>query len=175
MASTQPTKPPVPATRSKWWLSLVLLVIVLLGMVYVVTSPVPMVVEVRLIGYATNASGVSVVRFEAQNKNPFPIQRGWFPEVEIDTPTGWQMLSNSVPHPRILSYIPATPPGLIEQLEIPIPQTASPWRLQLKYYEPESALAQELRHLRRAIMWKFGVNATDSYRLYHTYSDPVKP
>ncbi len=129
-------------------------------------------IDIRFQSFTTNATGVRMAQFDVQNNSSFPIKRAWFSDIQIETPTGWRTLTNiHLPNPV---FGPVVLPGGNEITDMPVPQTASPWRVSLIYFKHQSHLEDFLHEVKEGLR-DLGVPVESSARAYGFNSDAVTP
>jgi len=149
-----------------------LLCLAAVGILRTTNRPSTVGVDIRFLNYTTNAAGVRLARFDLQNNCSFTIQRTWFSEVQLQTPTGWQKFTN-IQQP-LMTPGPAVAPGDSEVFDIPAPATAVTWRYCVIFNEHKQPLARFLEEARKALR-SLGVPVPSTSSMYAFHSDPVKP
>ncbi|HEY1172816.1 MAG TPA: hypothetical protein VGH19_15720 [Verrucomicrobiae bacterium] len=149
-----------------------LLLLAFIGIKRSQSRPAYIAIDIRFQSITTNSAGVRLAQFDVQNNSSFPIERAWFSEIQIQTPTGWRTLTNihqshPVPGPAVL-------PGESEVTDVPVPTTASPWRVSFVYFEHERQFGALLRSLKNSLR-QFGLPVENGTRAYAFSSDAVTP
>lgn len=143
-----------------------LLVIAFVGIRLSMARPQSVEVDIRFLGYSTNAVGIKQARFDLQNNSSFTIQRSIFYEVEVREPIGWKRLpvATTVNTPKVQ-------PASNEVIEVPVPSTSFPWRLGVTYIKPENKLVA----LINAIRHKLGFSVHQMPETYGFVSEQIAP